>query len=268
MKFLVSPDFTNKLASLDKQAIHIISEIIQEIRISDKNSLLNNQTNLAIKPLSQDIYLIESGDYKIYGTLGVDEESDYLLLLDIAYEARHAKISDNFISARNPAQNANINPRSNPAVDHQRNLMIDPSRNMMIDPNRNMMIDPRRNMLIDPSRNMMVDPRRNMMIDPNRNMMIDPRRNMMIDPRRNTLYGGPFIYDERLIQTDFIVKANEKIDLIFSKDVKYKGFSVATEGGNKNIFTPQNKYIEFWVPTSQDTYNRFDLRLRWLGIVA
>lgn len=266
MRFLVSPEFTQKMASIDENGISAISKIINYIKENEKAVLITDNKHFQPRPLSNDIFLFDAGDHKIYVSFGQDPEGDYVILLDLAAESNKPIQNKDFFTTKNPKTNSSINPLKNSAIDPRRNMMIDPRRNMMVDPRRNMMIDPRRNMMIDPRRNMMIDPRRNMMIDPRRNMMIDPRRNMMIDPRRNSSYGGPFLYDTNLNQVGFIVRADDKVHLIFNKDSTFEGIAVSTDQGNKNIFNKNNEYIGFWVPANKDIYNRFDLNGSWLGI--
>ena len=267
MRFLVAPEFTNKLASLTKEEIHGISKIVNHIKESEKTQIITKNNHFNPRQLTNEIFIFDANEYKIYASFGSDNEGEYVLLLDIAAENNKQVPNKDFFSTNDPRTNPNINPDRNPNIDPRRNMMIDPHRNMMIDPQRNMMIDPRRNMMIDPNRNMMIDPRRNMMIDPRRNMMIDPNRNTLIDPRRNRSYGGPFLYDTKLNQIGFLVRANEQVSLIFNKESIFEGISVSTPQGNRNTFNQHNIYTEFWAPTSTDLLNRFDLNGNWIGVV-
>jgi hypothetical protein len=138
---------------------------------------------------------------------------------------------------------------------------------MMIDPNRNMMIDPRRNMMIDPNRNMMIDPNRNMMIDPRRNMMIDPNRNPLIDPRRNTVWDGSYLYDLNGAVSGFIVRANDKVALLFDQQANFIG-PVVPAGDNYNLFDDGGRWIGFFASNGSKGSNRFDVSARWNGYVV
>jgi hypothetical protein len=269
MKLLVTPGFTEKLASIPKEGLAEISSIVSFVKEAEKNTLVDGAKGFEVRQLSSEIWSIRAGNYRAYGSIGTDEEGEYFLLLDISVEAVRTSTQSSFFAAKDPRTNPSLNPNQNMAIDPRRNMMIDPRRNMMIDPNRNMMIDPRRNMMIDPNRNMLIDPRRNMMIDPNRNMMIDPNRNMMIDPRRNRSYGGPFVYDQHLNQEGFVVRANDEVSLVFeSQRAKFTGFIVQKDGNGANMFDPTGRWIGFLVSAGDDVLLRFDPAGQWTGLVV
>jgi hypothetical protein len=170
----------------------------------------------------------------------MDQEGEYALLVDIVAQGGSPL-------------------RPLPSRDPQRNMMIDPSRNMMIDPTRNMMIDPNRNMMIDPSRNMMIDPRRN--------YQIDPRRNWLIDPRRNTAWDGPYLYALSGEVAGFIVRANDKVALLFDNQANFVGPLIPARD-NFNLFDEGGRWIGYFVPNGREGYNQFDLSGRWGGYVV
>jgi hypothetical protein len=164
--------------------------IIKEV---DRSGLTSRASGLDVRPLDTNILTIKRGKYRIYASFGSDSDGEYLLLLDIGLEGTEPRARAEFFATKDP--------RNNP----------------MLDPNRNMTIDPRRNMTIDPNRNMTIDPRRNMTIDPN--------RNMTIDPRRNRFYGGPYLYSVALEQEGFIVRANDRVSLIFDTSAHFTNLS-------------------------------------------
>lgn len=268
MRYLVTPEFNNKLSSLAPEGLATISAIVKFIENNDKDSIIAGTSNFDIRSLGEEIYAIKYDNHRVYVSFGTDEKGEYLLLLDVALETTTAKPYQDFFTTKNPRSNRLLDPNSNQLIDPRRNMMVDPRRNMMIDPHRNMLIDPRRNMMIDPRRNMMIDPRRNMMIDPRRNMMIDPRRNMMIDPRRNRYYDGPHVYTTNLEQIGFVVRANESVMLIFDMSARFIEFSVKTEQGNMNIFDTDNNWIGFLVPTERKVYLKFNTNNEWIGLIV
>jgi hypothetical protein len=268
MKFLVTPTFTEKLSSLTSDGLPAISAIVDFIKAVDKSALVKGRADVHVRILDGSILTLKHGDYRIYASIAGDENEDCLLLLDIGLEQTQPVAKADFFATRDPRKNPSLDPNRNMMIDPRRNMMIDPNRNMMIDPHRNMMIDPNRNMMIDPHRNMMIDPNRNMMIDPRRNMMIDPNRNMMIDPRRNRYYGGPYLYDTQLNQNGFVVRANEKVSLMFDPSSRFTGFVVETDSGNENVFDLCGSWVGFLVPTQSDVRLRFGTNREWVGIVV
>ena len=237
MKLLVTPGFTEKLASIPKEGLAEISSIVSFVKEAERNTLVDGAKGFEVRQLSSEIWSIRAGNYRAYGSIGTDEEGEYFLLLDISVEAVRTCTQSSFFAAKDPRTNPSLNP------------------------NQNMAIDPRRNMMIDPNRNMM--------IDPNRNMMIDPNRNMMIDPRRNRSYGGPFVYDQHLNQEGFVVRANDEISLVFeSQRAKFTGFIVQKDGNGANMFDPTGRWIGFLVSAGDDVLLRFDPSGQWTGLVV
>lgn len=124
--------------------------------------------------------------------------------------------------------------------------------------------------MYNPRLNSAIDPRRNMTIDPRRNMTIDPNRNMTIDPRRNKFYGGPYLYNLKLEQEGFIVRANDQVSLIFDGSARFKRFIVFCTNGtdNGNVFDFSGHWKEFVVPAQNGVHLRFDTTGQWVGIIV
>ncbi len=268
MRFLVTPEFNEKISPLSADGLASISSIVNFITSTDKDSLSQGISSIEVRPLSDEIIIIKHMAYRVYASFGTDEEGEYLLLMDVSLEASQPSSQRGFFATKDPRRNMSFDPNRNMSIDPRRNMSIDPRSNMSIDPNRNMSIDPRRNMSIDPRRNMSIDPNRNMSIDPRRNMSIDPNRNMSIDPRRNRYYGGPYIYNLRLEQTGFLVHANENISLIFDTSAQFTSYIVATSNNNLNIFDLSGAWVGFLVSTDNDVLLHFDTTGQWLGIIV
>src|SRR5690554_1498035 len=270
MRFLVTPTFTEKMASIPSDGISDISHVLNLIKEVDKNDLINGSCGLEVRVLDSDILIIRRKKYRIYASIGSDENGEYILLLDVVFDGGESLSQSRFFATKDPRTNSMLDPNRNMTIDPRRNMTIDPNRNMTIDPNRNMAIDPRRNMTNDPRRNMTIDPNRNMTIDPRRIMTIDPNRNMTIDPRRNRFYGGPYLYSQALEQEGFIVRANDQISLIFDQSVRFKNFIVYCKNGSKNgnVFDLSGSWVGFVVPTQSDVLLRFDTAGQWKGIIV
>lgn len=229
MKLLVTPGFTEKLASIPKEGLAAISLIVSFVKEAEKNTLADGAKGFEVRQLSSEIWSIRAGNYRAYGSIGTDEEGEYFLLLDISVEDVGTSTQSSFFAAKDPRTNPSLNPH----------------------------------------KNMAIDPRRNMAIDPRRNMMIDPNRNMMIDPRRNRSYGGPFVYDQRLNQEGFVVRANDEVSLVFeSQRAKFTGFIVQNGSNGANMFDPTGRWIGFFVSAGDDVLLKFDPSGQWTGLVV
>ncbi|MDA3895279.1 MAG: hypothetical protein PF482_03910 [Desulfobacteraceae bacterium] len=137
MRFIVTPEFSEKVSSLSRDGISAISTIANFISETDRNSLTQGNRGIEVRSLTGDIVVINYSPYRLFASFGSDSEGEYLLLMDVSIEASQVSTIGGFFATK------------------------DPRRNQMFDPNRNMTIDPRRNMTIDPNRNMTIDPRRN-----------------------------------------------------------------------------------------------------------
>ncbi|AFL73267.1 hypothetical protein [Thiocystis violascens] len=268
MKFLVTPDFNEKLASLATEGLVAIAGIASYIKNTSRENLIRDRSEIEVRTLSSEILVLKNGNYSVFASFDGGSDEEYLILLDIVEEAQSVSSRSGFIATKDPRKNPTLDPNRNMTIDPRRNMTIDPRRNMTIDPNRNMTIDPRRNMTIDPRRNMTIDPNRNMTIDPRRNMTIDPNRNMTIDPRRNRYYGGPYLYDVNLNQEGFVVRANEEISLIFDSSARFTSYLVSNGKEGKNIFDVSGKWIGFVIPAKDDVLLKFDTSGQWMGIIV
>jgi len=244
MRFLVTPDFNEKLALLNLDDMAAILEITKFVDGTEKDRLYEGAPGIEVRPLGDDIITIRRGEIRAYVSLSTDEEGEHLLLLDISVERSHADIGANFFATKDPRTNRKINP------------------------NQNTMINPRHNMRVDPKRNFTIDPNRNFTIDPRRNFTIDPNRNVTIDPRRNSYYGGPYVYSTELSQEGFVVRANDKVSLIFDISAKFVKFIVENKKSGANIFNTSGRWVEFLVDTDDDVRLRFDTSGEWIGIIV
>ncbi|PND26783.1 hypothetical protein [Sinorhizobium sp. M4_45] len=262
MRYLVTPSFSEKVTRSSPRVLAAVGVALKAVETATRDQLVASTEPLLESDVG--IYVLKGSEFQILLSFGTDAEGEYALLVDLIVQGGGPLRP---LPSRDPNQNMMIDPRRNVMIDPNRNMMIDPNRNMMIDPRRNMMIDPRRNMMIDPRRNMMIDPNRNMMIDPRRNYLIDPKRNWLIDPRRNTVWDGPYLFDLRGAVSGFLVRASDKVAILFDEHANFIG-PVVPAGDNYNVFDKAGIWTGFLVPNGVEGFNRFDVSGRWSGFVV
>jgi hypothetical protein len=262
MRYLVTPSFSEKVARSSSQVLPGIGDALKTIETSDRDKLVSSIEAFLEKDVG--IYVLKGPQFQILLSFGADILGEYALLVDLIVDGG---LPMRPLPSRDPRQNMMIDPNRNMKIDPRRNMMIDPNRNMLIDPRRNMMIDPNRNMLIDPRRNMMIDPNRNIMIDPRRNPFIDPQRNWLIDPRRSTAWDGPYLHDLSGAVVGFVVRANDKVALLFDQDAVFVG-PVIPAGDNYNLFDGVGRWTGFLVSNGAQGFNKFDGSGRWNAYVV
>jgi hypothetical protein len=263
MRYIVTPTFSEKVIRSSSKILAEIGQAINLIEQSSKEWLLNNVEAILNDQIS--IYVLKMSECRILLSFGNDATGEYALLADLIVHGFGGSFNPPIL--KNPRTNPMIDPNRNMTIDPNRNMTIDPNRNMTIDPNRNMIIDPRRNMTIDPNRNMTIDPNRNMTIDPRRNMTIDPNRNWIINPKQNAAWDGPYLYSRNYNIEGFIVRANDKVSLLFEPNGNWAA-SIIEAGKNYNIFTPSNKWMGFLVPNGAQGFNKFSFNNQWDGFIV
>ena len=268
MRYFVTKEFNEKIAALNAEQLAELSLLLKRIESSDKDSLLS-KTSSNVQSLSKDIYVMKVKNSRMFFSVGEDNEGEYILLLDYSFISASYGRPDQAFAAKNPRTNMSLNPRSNMSINPRSNMSINPRSNMSINPRSNMSINPRSNMSINPRSNMSINYRSNMSINPRSNMSLNPRSNMSINPRSNVSFGGPFLYSLDLEQKGFLVRANEKVTLLFDMSSEFIGVAVRHDSGIVLLFDTDNNWTGFLVPTSQEElFLHFDTDNNWLGLVV
>ncbi len=257
MRYLGTPTFTEKLKALasDPRTLTQVSGLLQRVEAAEKSELLSSA---ALTLLANEIYVLRSGEIRVFCSFGTDVEGEYLLLLDIA-EAGHAP-SRAFRTIKDPRTNSVYNPRTNSS--------INPRVNSSLNPRINTSLNPRINSSLNPRINSSLNPRINSSINPRINSSINPRINSSLNPRINRSFGGPFLYSLDLNQEGFLIRANDTVSLFFDGALSFTGFGVKNGIGGYTLFDSTNEWIGQLVPDKQGGFLRFDTNNDWVGIVV
>ena len=253
MRYLVTPNFSKKIADQSNDTIALISAFIKKIEASDKNDILTQGIDGVFPQLiTSDIlvFKFKAQNLKIYATFGRYSEGDYLLLLDFTIQ-RKAPSSYKALSFKNPRTNNLYNPRLNSTIN----------------PHLNSTINPRLNSTINPHLNSTINPRLNSMINYRLNSTINPRLNSAINPRLNAAFSGPFIYSQDLNQEGFIVRANADVELIFDNILEFKGLAIRANKNVSVLFNEDNDWIGHLVSANEEVRLRYDQNNDWIGII-
>jgi hypothetical protein len=259
MRYLVTPAFSEKVTSIGGETLAAARKAMARVEGASKEQILSAAQ--PVTDMDPAIYTLPNGNSPIFLTFGSDHEGDYALILDITVHGAAKAFQP--VPSEDPRKNPIIDPFRNMLIDPTRNMLIDPNRNMLVDPFRNMLIDPSRNMMIDPARNMMIDLRRNMTIDPARNFSLDPKRNWLINPNRNSAWAGPYLYDLKRDVAGFVIRANEKVALLFNPDGSLASSVIQAGEKNFNLFSRDGNWTGFFVHNGAQGFNRFDGQKRW-----
>ena len=267
MKVLVSPEFNIKLAALPPDEIRILSMFITEAEKANKSDfLLLHRHGLSL--LGNDIYNAKIGSGRLYFTIGKDEQGDYLLLLDIAsIQSTPTVQTNNFFTPNNPKTNSSLNPKLNSSINPKLNSLINPKLNSLINPKLNSLINPKLNSLINPKLNSLINPKLNSLINPKLNSSINPKLNTSLNPRFNRSYGGPYLYDLNLNQEAYIVKANDRVDLIFSSNAELRSILVSARKNVKVEFDQNNNFVGYFVRANEQVWLKYSISNEWQGLL-
>ncbi len=104
MKYLVAPEFNEKLARVSGDGLAVISKIVKFIEATRKDSLEDGAPGIEIRNLNDKILSIKHREYRVYVSFGDDANGEYLLLLDITFEQSQAVANSGFIARRRPAE--------------------------------------------------------------------------------------------------------------------------------------------------------------------
>ncbi len=267
MKILISPELKNKLSVLNNSNLVSIHNFISNIQDLKKNDLLSKQ-NLKISLLEGEIYQAYLPLGKLLFTLGEVNNEDYVVLMDVISIQNSNTAKDNYFASNNPITNRGINPKYNKAINPEYNKAINPKYNTAINPEYNTAINPKYNTAINPKYNITLNLRHNNSINPKYNSSLNPKMNNSLNPRINQSYGGPFLYDINLKQHSFLVKANEKIELIFGQNTNFYGFIVHVNDAIKIEFDTSNNWIGYFIKANDKVWLRYSNNNKWIGLLV
>jgi len=268
MKVLASPDFNAKIPALNTDTISSLAQFISIAEQSDKNELITKDSNL-ISILEDDIYSAKIDSSRLYFTIGTDEQGDYLLLLDVAVlnAVPHVKNSS-FFTPSNPKTNGTFNPNMNSAINPKRNSALNPKMNSALNPKMNSAINPRLNSSLNPKLNSAINPKLNSAINPKLNSAINPKLNSSLNPRLNRSYGGPYLYNMSLDQEAYLVKANNKIEILFDSKGDFSGFLVSANDRVKIEFNKENTWTGYYIKANEKVWLRYSIDNEWQGLLV
>jgi hypothetical protein len=273
MRVVAAPDFPSKLGTLiPEQLGHLGSAMHTFGAAADQAALLGRLGPMVMGLAGDNLYATRLGNNgRLIFSFGQDQEGPYVLLLDVIAlvdEKGRAPAVPVQIGLRNPKTNPSLNPAVNRTLDPRINRTLDPRINRSIDPSINRSLDPTINRTLDPRINRSLDPRINRSLDPSINRSLDPRINRTLDPSINRAFGGPFVYDLRLQNVGFLIRANPTAFLVFDTKGSYVGYAHQANASFALRFSRDGDWIEYWVVANNDVWLRFSVGGEWKGQVV
>jgi hypothetical protein len=234
MRFLVSPEFSAKLAALSASDIQHVANFLEAVGVADEDQLLEGKT-FPVSLLEEGVYVSRLGKSRIYFTFGTETEGEYVLLLDATTE-QPTMASQQLFATRNPRTNSSLNPKLNSSINPQFNASLNPKSNASINPQFN--------------------------------ASLNPKFNASINPRMNRAFGGPYCYSTDLAQEAYIVRANDNIELVFNLLGEHVGQLVRVNEQIKVQFTANNDWVGYFVRANEYVLLRFSVDGNWIGLVV
>ena len=229
MRYLVTPIFSGKLSAQPRETLGLIRSLLAIIEKSDKASLIREGFNgLPPDILSQNILVFSTQSHDL----------SVFATFGTGQAGEYILLLDFAVQRGTPEipAPAYTNPYRNPA--------INPNRNPAINPNRN------------PA------------INPHRNPTINPRRNTTINPHLNTAYSGPFIYSRDFVRENYLVRANDKVELIFDLGNEFTGICIKASERVCALFSTNNEWVGYLVVANDKVRLRYKLDHDWTGMVV
>jgi hypothetical protein len=267
MRLNVAPEFSSKLPALTPADLQHISTFVNAVTDATNREDLLIKVGTQIQLLDEDIYISQAGQSKVFFTFGTDEAGEYILLLDTSTE-RSKDSPGYFFAAKDPRRNNSLNPKFNTAINPRFNTALNPRFNTAINPRFNTTLNPRFNTAINPRFNTTFNPRFNTSINPRFNTSLNPRFNTSLNPRMNRAFGGPYLYDVNMRQEGYIVRANEKVNLIFDLSANHVGEYVTVNENYRARFDMDNNWVGYLIPANEDVGLLFDLDADWIGLAV
>lgn len=267
MRFLVTPEFNAKLAALSPGDLQHVAAFVKAVGAAADKAQLLEANAFETSLLGESIYTSKLGQTRIYFTFGNDPEDEYVLLLD-ATTKQPIKLSGQLFATKDPRTNSALNPALNSSINPNLNSSLNPRFNSSINPAFNSTINPRFNSSINPRFNSSLNPRFNSSINPRFNSSLNPRFNTSINPRMNLAFGGPYLYNAKLAQEGYIVRANDKVDLVFDLSGEHVGELVRANDKVRVQFNADNEWEGYVVRANDDVALRYNVNGDWIGLVV
>ena len=267
MRFLVAPEFSAKLTALTPAALQHVSAFVKAVGAASDKAQLLKAGMFDTTMLGESIYISKAPQITIYFTFGNDSEGEYVLLLD-ATTAQPSGRRGQLFAIKDPRKNSRVNPAFNTSLNPSVNSSLNPVFNSSINPIFNSSINPTFNSSINPVFNSSINPQFNSSINPRLNTTLNPRFNTAINPRMNPAFGGPYLYSRDLVQEGYLVRANDKVELLFDLSGEHIGELVRANEKVRAQFNANNKWVGYFVRANDEVALRYDVNGNWTGLLV
>lgn len=270
MRYVVAPPFADKVLKLTAAAMHAVALFLKLVQTAKKEEV----EALAVPLLIDDetIYFYRQDDVRIIFTFAADAEGDYLLILDLIIEKTGMPGAVGIRPGRmdrDPRSNTALNPNYNTAHNPKYNTTLNPKYNTVLNPKYNTVLNPKYNTVLNPKYNTTLNPKYNTVLNPKYNTTLNPKYNWAIDPTRNPALEVPRLYNLDLEVEGFVVRAGDKVQLVFGSDREFRSYTVKDSRDGFLVFgATDNEWIEYWRPDGGGGLLRFDTDGEWIGIVV
>jgi len=270
MRYLVSPEFSEKVVLLTPASISEIAIALKQMESSTLPELISRGSVSSLSSPAS-LFVMRQAGTRIFFSIGHDSHGEYALLVDVAVRADHDGVSSHSDFSglirphRDPKTHGRLNPKTNGQINPKFNGKINPKINGKINPKFNGKISPKFNGQINPKFNGRINPKFNGQINPRLNGRINPKINWSINPKGNAVLSSLIIYNIDLTQAGYTVSANDTVLLQFDLKDEWVNFLVAHSMTGFVQFNPDGEWTGHWESNGQDGYNIFDLNNEWVG---
>ncbi len=273
MRYLITPEFSEKLALLPSSTFPAVRQTLEIVsQAVSREALLNDPSLLALTD-GAGLFVYRIGSVRIFLSFSADAEGEYALIADVATKSRsdfgsnpatHSGIAP---TRRDPRFEASVNPNRNNVINPNWNNAINPKWNNAINPKWNNAINPNWNNAINPKWNNSINPKWNNAINPKWNNAISPKWNWSLNPVHNPSLNAQFVYDIKVNNQGFIIRANDAVSNVFDMNGEWTKFIVQHVADGFSVFDIYSNYTEHWESNGQNGYNCFTLDNLWIGFV-
>lgn len=269
MNVVPTPDFTEKVRALlsSPQTLNHVARLVKAIADTNKDDLLAARSPVKVVQLGEELFVVSSGSVSLFITIGKKGNQEHAVILDVVDRSRSDN-PDSFFAVKDPRRDSLLNPLVNQTINPMVNSVLNPNINPTLNPSTNSLLNPQVNPGINPRINASLNPDINPSINPNVNPSINPLINPALNPKINRTFGGPFLYDLQLHQEGFVVRANDKVLLLFEMSLQFRGIGILNDTNGYTLFNRSNEWVGYLVPDSQGGYLHFNTSNEWKGIAV